>query len=173
MAKKKDKPQIINNIKELNLEIDYDKLAEAIVKANKKSKEANRPVPRIGFWSAVWKTILNKEAKSGKRTAMLLAEIMAAIFNAMAIFGVLFAVVTFIAIVKQVDWSANGWSLGLYGFFTGMLTVTMLLISLIFRAIANEIGAEKDRNYIATLFFGFTSFASLIVALIALFKEVG
>ena len=38
MAKKKEKPQVINNIQELNLEIDYDKLAEAIVKANKKEK---------------------------------------------------------------------------------------------------------------------------------------
>ena len=36
MAKKKDKPQVINNFQELNLEIDYDKLAEAIVKANQK-----------------------------------------------------------------------------------------------------------------------------------------
>lgn len=36
MAKKKDKPQVINNIQELNLEIDYNKLAEAIVKATKK-----------------------------------------------------------------------------------------------------------------------------------------
>ena len=39
MAKKKDKPQVINNIQELNLEIDYDKLAEAIVRANKKAEE--------------------------------------------------------------------------------------------------------------------------------------
>ena len=31
--KKKDKPRIINNIQELNIEIDYDKLADAIVKA--------------------------------------------------------------------------------------------------------------------------------------------
>ena len=37
MAKKKDKPQVINNIQELNLDIDYDKLAEAIVKAKKRS----------------------------------------------------------------------------------------------------------------------------------------
>ena len=37
MAKKKDKPQIINNIQELNLEIDYEKLAEAIVKAQNQS----------------------------------------------------------------------------------------------------------------------------------------
>ena len=34
MTENKDNPQIINNIQELNLEIDYDKLAEAIVKAN-------------------------------------------------------------------------------------------------------------------------------------------
>lgn len=36
MAKKKDKPQVINNIQELNLEIDYDKLAQAIVTAQEK-----------------------------------------------------------------------------------------------------------------------------------------
>ena len=39
MAKKKDKLQVINNIQELNLEIDYDKLAEAIVKANQIEEE--------------------------------------------------------------------------------------------------------------------------------------
>ena len=43
MAKRKDKPQVINNIQELNLEIDYNKLAEAIVKAQEKSEnEVNR-----------------------------------------------------------------------------------------------------------------------------------
>ena len=45
MAKKKDKPQVINNIQELNLEIDYDKLAEAIVKTNNKIEaEANKKI---------------------------------------------------------------------------------------------------------------------------------
>ena len=42
MAKKKDKPQVINNIQELNLEIDYDKLAEAIVKAKQIEEEKAR-----------------------------------------------------------------------------------------------------------------------------------
>ena len=41
MAKKKDKPQVINNIQELNLEIDYNKLAEAIVKAQEKREDKN------------------------------------------------------------------------------------------------------------------------------------
>ena len=39
MAKKKDKPQVINNIQELNLEIDYDKLADAMVKAQERAIE--------------------------------------------------------------------------------------------------------------------------------------
>ncbi len=43
MAKKKEKPQVINNIGELNLEIDYDKLAEAIVKAQKRLQ---KPIKR-------------------------------------------------------------------------------------------------------------------------------
>lgn len=46
MAKKKDKPQVINNIGELNLEIDYDKLAETIVKANVKIE--SQDTKRIG-----------------------------------------------------------------------------------------------------------------------------
>lgn len=49
MAKKKDKPQIINNIQELNLEIDYDKLAEAIVKANKKEKTKEDKITHRGL----------------------------------------------------------------------------------------------------------------------------
>ena len=38
MAKNKDKKQVINNIQELNLEIDYDKLAEAMVTAQENHK---------------------------------------------------------------------------------------------------------------------------------------
>ena len=57
MAKKKDKPQVINNIGEINLEIDYDKLAEAIVKAQEKSEnEANR---RKKFTSGTFAMIIS------------------------------------------------------------------------------------------------------------------
>jgi hypothetical protein len=38
---------------------------------------------------------------------------------------------------------------------------------------AKEIETEKDRNYIISVFSGIVSFAALIVALVALFKEVG
>lgn len=39
MAKKKNNPTVVNNIESVNLDIDYNKLAEAIVKAQKIEKE--------------------------------------------------------------------------------------------------------------------------------------
>ena len=39
MAKKKSNPTVVNNIESVNMEIDYDKLAEAIVKAQQKAEE--------------------------------------------------------------------------------------------------------------------------------------
>ena len=52
MAKKKDKPQVINNIGELNLEIDYDKLAQAIVKAKQIEEEnaAKKKASELEEW---------------------------------------------------------------------------------------------------------------------------
>ena len=173
MAKNKDKPQIINNIREINLEIDYDKLAEAIVKAQNAAKEESQPTEKIGFWKAVGKTIVNQESKNGKRTAMLLAEIMNVIFNSMAVIAILFVVGIIVVSVQKLNWNIDFGQIAIQALIISVFVVTALATSLIFRAIANEIGAEKDRNYITTLFFGFTSLASLVVALIALFKGVG
>ena len=173
MAKKKEKQQVINNIQELNLEIDYDKLADAIVKAQNIVKEENKPTKKIGFWKAVGQTIINKEAKNGKRTAILLAEIMNVIFNFMAIVAFLFAISTIVVSVQKLNWNMDFWQIVAQLFIIAGFVIASLATSLIFRAVANEISAEKDRSYIITLFFGFTSLASLVVALISLFKEVG
>ena len=53
MAKKKEKSQIINNIQELNLEIDYDKLAEAIAKANKKDAAKRDKITTRGLMVSI------------------------------------------------------------------------------------------------------------------------
>lgn len=173
MAKKKDKPQVINNIQELNLEIDYDKLAEAIVKAQNKSKESNMPKEKMGFWKAVWLIIQNKEPKYGNKNAILLAEVMAYIFNTIAICS--FTLFTLIVVVLFVGFT---WSKVPSELITQIIVLIfimglLLAIALIFRCIANEIRAEKDRNYIVSVFSGLVSFAALIVALVALFKGVG
>ena len=47
------------------------------------------------------------------------------------------------------------------------------MFSLIFRAAANEMAKEKDRDYVVAVFSGIVSFAALIIALVALLKGVG
>lgn len=158
MAKKKDKPQIINNIQELNLEIDYDKLAEAIVKAQKSSEdEANR----------------KKRFTSGT-----FAMIIALAFRGVAILGWLIAFATPFAIInvaKSLVWNEVGVIIGnvLGIVFTVALFIVLVLYSFLLWKSAKEIQTEKDRNYIISVFSGIVSFAALIVALVALFKGVG
>ena len=153
MAKKKDNPQVINNIQELNLEIDYNKLAEAIVKAH----EAN---------------------KSKKFTSGTFAMIISLAFRGVAILGWLIALVTPIAIInmaKSFVWNevnavmGNVFSIA----FAVALFVVLVLYSFLLWKSAKEIETEKDRNYIISVFSGIVSFAALIVALVALLKGVG
>lgn len=173
MAKKKDKPQVINNIQEINLEIDYDKLAEAIVKAQEKTTASSESKSKIGFWKTFWLIIRNKEPKNGEKTAYLLAEVMANIFNIFAVCGVLFFLLVVYSSIFQINWNVEAFQFVFQIVILILLSGMTLSMSLLFRAIANEIKAEKDRNYITTLFSGFVGFASLIVAVVALFKGVG
>ena len=173
MAKKKEKSQVINNIENLNLEIDYDKLAEAIVKAQKKSEEKPVSNKKIGFWKAVWLIIINKEEKTGTRMAAVLASVMGKLFNGIALIGVLLCICFICAAIFGLDWTGSASTIIVQAVtLITMLAVTASL-SLVFRGMANEINKENDRNYIINLFFGLASIASLIVALVALFKEMG
>ena len=158
MAKKKDKSQVINNIGEINLEIDYDKLAESIVKAQEKSEsEANR---KKKFTSGTFATIISLA------------------FRGVAILGWLIALATPVAIInmaKSFVWNkanvvmGNVFSIA----FAVALFIVLVLYSFLLWKSAKEIETEKDRNYIISVFSGIVSFAALIVALVALFKGVG
>ena len=158
MSKKKDKPQVINNIQELNLEIDYDKLAESIVKAQEKSE--------------------NEINRKKKFTSGTFAMIISFAFRGVAILGWLIALATPIAIInvaKSFLWvEANAIVGNVFSIaFAVALFFVLNLYSLLLWKSAKEIETEKDRNYIISVFSGIVSFAALIVALVALFKGVG
>ena len=172
MAKKKEKQQVINNIQELNLEIDYDKLAEAIVKA-KKYNEDQKYNPETStkkdFWKKVWCIITNKIPDNTAFLTTSIAGLMQLFFNSVAllllIVGLLCLAVIFVIIIQGTNWQY----LATYIMLAGLLP----MIALIMRGIANEMEREKDKNYIISAFSGIVSFVALIVALIALFKGVG
>jgi len=158
MAKKKDKPQVVNNIQELNLEIDYDKLAEAIVKANSQlDAEAN---------------------KSKKFTSGMFSISVFVILRVIALLGWIVAFALLIGSINTViEMSWNDFSTISGNIFQIIysITITVLLVlyPLMLWKSAKEIETEKDRNYIISVFSGIVSFAALIVALVALFKGVG
>lgn len=158
MAKKKEKPQVINNIQELNLEIDYDKLAEAIVKANSQlDAEAN---------------------KSKKFTSGMFSISVFVILRVIALLGWIIAFALLIGSINAfIEMSWNNFSTISGNIFQIIysITITVLLVlyPLMLWKSAKEIETEKDRNYIISVFSGIVSFAALIVALVALFKGVG
>ena len=158
MAKKKDKPQVINNIQEMNLEIDYDKLVEAIVKANNNvEEEAN---------------------KSKKFTSGMFSMFVFVILRLIAFLGWIIAFALLLGSISMfIEMSWNGlWTIAGNVFqIIYMLAIVILLVlyPLMLWKSAKEIETEKDRNYIISVFSGIVSFAALIVALVALFKGVG
>ena len=142
MAKKKEKPQIINNIQELNLEIDYDKLAEAIVKAEEEfQKEKKRP----NKFRAIGKSIFNM-------TVSVVAVLL--------LIGVIIAV-----------WSQPALKEVLNVFESIQITGVLAIFAILHIFSAIECWKDDDENAIATFNNNIALFA-LIVALIALYKGV-
>jgi len=175
MAKKKDKPQVINNIQELNLEIDYDKLALAILKAQEHSttiesyKEDNHEY--------IQKTLSGKIKKNYLSFSII--KLIATFFYVMCFVEVYLTALT-VSIVNDYFYNlflSQNYSIWFARTVSIMsvivfLAVSLLLFCILFN-IAKEISKEKDRNYIISVFSGIVSFAALIVALVALFKGVG
>lgn len=150
MAKKKQNT-IVNNIDSVNIEIDYDKLAEAIVKANTKQQETYSP-------SREW-----------------MKYILTPIFwGVSAISGVL-AIVMFVSLLQNItDVFENGTLTNvvvfLFKFLTTFFTAGFCAFSIV---AAKEIDKENDRTYIASVFSNIVAIVALIVSLVALLKGVG
>lgn len=152
MSKNK-KSQTINQIENVNLEIDYDKLAQAIVEANR---------------------CINTNKKYVSGTFALLSSILFCILSGV---GLLFAIV---GIIGSVVFFVQNFSAGFFPIIKNLLISFVILISsvliglfaYIFLKAGKEISDEKDRDYIISAFSGIVSFVALIVALIALAKGI-
>ena len=135
----------------------------------KKTKNKKQGSQKIGFWKKTWFVITNKTDDATVSLSMALSGLMALFFNIIALIllliGLTFLAMVFVGFFKSFDIL----SLVLNIIFALLLP----LLALIMRGIANEIGREKNKDYIMAAFSGIVSFVALIVALIALFKGVG
>ena len=172
--KNKGKPQVINNIKELNLEIDYEKLANAIIESQNKLASSNESTEsELDFFDV---TLFRAPVKNF--FSFSLTKAMAWLFYILAIAS---TIITIEILPLFVKWTYEYFQAELVTWLAyvvcalsivAFLLISMVLFCILFN-IAREIKKEQDRNYIISVFSGIVSFAALIVALVALFKGVG
>lgn len=188
MAKKKEKSQVINNIQELNLEIDYDKLAEAIVKAQEKqaptqneetTQTSGAKTSKVKiFWENVRVVVFNQEKKIQAFLSPSLSALIQMFFNLIALALAVGCITALGFCGRRIyDWifrvETDIASNIMFIFECIVIFLVSALLALIMRGIANEIGREKDKHYIISVFSGLISLIALIVAIIALSKGVG
>ena len=199
MAKRKDKPQVINNIQELNLEIDYDKLAEAIVKA--KQIEEENATKKKAEELAAWRKSIgvnNHEDKKGIIKAIFV------IFNRLKVFTkIIFypkkkklynsmtgafmqgITTTFFNLIKWFLWLLSA-AFILSIFLHGEVEFTILdyitcvgrailafVVAGIFRLMAIETEQLTDRERILGIFTAVVAVIPMIESIVSLFKEIG
>lgn len=166
-------------------EFDYDKLTATFIKAQKeydqmviKETELSDDTceEKISFWKAVKIIVKNERPTNGTMVSKILASILSVGCNIMALLLIVFAILFLVCSIQVIlnhDYAVlNDYITAIYiSFFTAFIFLLALLIALLFRASANEIKAENDRNYIIALFSGIVSFVALIVALIAMFND--
>ena len=158
MAKKKNNTTVVNNIDSVNVEIDYDKLAEAIVKAQEKS-DNNR------YGSPYTSTTFALMISHSFRVIAVVAFPISLLFG----FWLSYTIVNELLVVGWCKYIAYGITFVL----SALVSYILGLFAVLFWKSAKEIKVEKDKNYIVSVFSGIVSFAALIIAVIALVKGVG
>lgn len=139
------------NITIVNNEIDYDKLAEAIVKANTKQQEQYSP-------SREW-----------------MKYILIPIFWGVAILSGILAIAMFVSLFQNTTAIFKTATITddiafLFEFLITFFTAGFCVFSIV---TAKEIDKENDRTYVASMFSNIVAIAALVVALVALVKGVG
>ena len=199
MAKKKDKPQIINNIQELNLEIDYDKLAEAIVKSKQIEEEnlAEKKTSDLEEWKKSLGVNKHEDKKGIKKKIYVFCNNVKVFFNLIffskkkkvrvSMTGAFMQSITatFFHIIKVMLWILSlafisvcvyhgnmAFSLLNYVYYIGFAIIAFMLAS-IFRLMAIETEQITDRERVLGIFTAVMSVIPMIETIVSFFKEVG
>ena len=179
MARNKRKPGRTHSADSINLEIDYEKLAEAIVKANNTviaQKGMNKPQKKQSFWRGIWEIWRNKRDTDGQFMVATFSSIISVFFKTIALTSIFISGALFIIGLKhcavELTWTWKN------AFFNSMNIVIIcvmsflaLLLATTFWGASNEIEREKDKNYILSVFSGIVALLSLVVTSITLFRE--
>lgn len=198
MAKKKSSPTVVNNIESVNMEIDYDKLAEAIVKAKEieKEKESQQNAYDVAEWR---KSIGVKdyEDKKGIEKKVFLFFNNLKVFLCLLFFpkkkeikvsmtGIFMQSITtvFFNVIKLMLWVLSAMficfvifhgnmAFGFFDYFRYIsLAVMAFLLAGIFRLMAIETEHITDRERVLGIFTAVMSVIPMVETIVSFFKEV-
>lgn len=168
---------------QVRIEIDYDKLAESIAKAQeivkeKEFQELEEKEKKIGFWKAI--KIFRKLQKGeidtkGEATPMVMpmfTSLMAKVFSIIfeLISALLFMGLVLFAIFKM-SWGINQIIPNIAELLMVLFVdIILFVISFIMSVVGNDIEKSKDKHYVLSVFSALAGFGALIVSIIALIK---
>ena len=173
----KGKQRTINKIENVNMDIDYDKLAVAIAKAIQKleddEEESDQQLSESNwklFWKNIWDIIINKIDRPF--FSDILVILIQTIFNVFALACVFLMVLHCCYIGRRI------WGFLQYPLLDNLLFLSERIflvlifgfVALIMRGSANDISREGDKNYIVSVFSCLVSLVALVVSFVALFK---
>jgi len=177
--KSNDNAAVTNNV---TVEIDYEKLADAIVKAQKKAEEkssGSEAQQKEPFFKATWRrlktigwiVINKKDARDtdGRMTMGLMSIPLWALFNVSAAFVFLVAIAAFACPICLVCTSGLT-ATNAFSFLLVPVSILLGLFALLLRGAANEMDRTNDKNFVVAVFSGIVGVVALIVALVALVK---
>lgn len=192
MSKKKRKSDDSKNNSQINISLDYDKLAEAIVKANKISteklaeeeKKANETTQKNwlklnhldaekqpkkffqAFWWFIRFPFIKKEnILQDKSTFAIIQTVVIGILRLFQIAFFLLGIVSICGVVNMFDFSTwSPYNLA----FLAVLFLSLVLYGA-FRMSAIEIDKMHDRQMLLSILSAITSFVAMVVAIVALF----
>ena len=199
MAKKKEKSQVINNIENLNLEIDYDKLAQAIVKAKQIEEEnaAQKKAADLEEWKRSLGVNKHEDKKGIEKKIYVFCNNVKVFFNliffskkkkvqvSMTSAFMQSITAAFFHVIKDILWILSLAFIGIciyhgnmafgllnYVYCIGFAIIAFMLAS-IFRLMAIETEQITERERVLGVFTAVMSVIPMIVTIVTFFKEVG
>lgn len=169
--------KIIDPPVNVNVEIDYDKLATAIVKAQEMANdesedETDKSIP-------IWKKILGlfipiQKQRKEKMTVRFFSFVVGGLCWLLGLSGIIFFIPAIILSFEYViDFVLMGDNL-FWQIYNGFLVFVFLILSLTLLILLTGMGTEimnsDDKHFVVAVFSAITSLIALVIALIALFK---
>lgn len=181
-----------NEVTYITNEIDYDKLAEAIVKAqrqetstqngektddkvndDKGTKKDAQDDKKICLVKAIWRLLTKPEDTKGQFLSASLALVITTFYVLLGFLAYFFLISVCIycsSTIVRSSWDSlpacldNLEFIG-FGVILGLISILVIVISV---ASSREASKETDKHYIVSVFSGLMGFVALIVAIVAL-----